>query len=77
MLDNNAKSLAEVEGADLDWPWGPEGAPAVRRHVGSGSGGYADLIFLHAAEQLFGETNAQLTYKNLRSVSYRALLELE
>lgn len=67
MLANSNKCLSEVEGCELDWPWGDAQAPGIRGHVGSGSGGYADQIFLFAAEQLFGETNAPLVYRNLRS----------
>lgn len=68
MLDVSNKALSDIPGAELDWPWGAlgEAPPALRRHIGSGSGGYADHVFLYAAEQLFGQTNAQLVYKNLR-----------
>ncbi|CAB3234712.1 unnamed protein product [Arctia plantaginis] len=76
MLENNNKSLRDVPGMELDWPWEAlgEGSPLVRRHVGSGSGGYADQVFLYAAEQLFGEGNAQLTYKNLRNPDFREVV---
>lgn len=65
MLDNSGTSLSEVASAELDWPWG-EGGAALRGRPGSGSGGFADHVFLHAAEQLFGDTNVPLVYKNLR-----------
>ncbi|XP_045445685.1 probable cytosolic Fe-S cluster assembly factor GJ13047 [Melitaea cinxia] len=73
MLENGGQCLSEVEGADVDWPWGEPEAQgvAVRAHVGSGSGGYADHVFLYAAEQLFGETGVQLAYKNLRNPDFR------
>ncbi|KAI8435348.1 hypothetical protein MSG28_003673 [Choristoneura fumiferana] len=59
--------------APLDWPWG--GPPAgLRGHAGSGSGGYADHIFLYAAEQLFGESKAPLVYKNLRNPDFREVV---
>lgn len=76
MLEANSKPLADVDSVPLDWPWGappspppapaPPQGPGLRRHLGSGSGGYADQIFLYAAEQLFGESDAPLVYKNLR-----------
>jgi hypothetical protein len=66
MLGNTGKSLEEAAECELDWPWGDDGAPGLCRHVGSGSGGYADQIFLYAAEQLFGQSDAPLVYKNLR-----------
>ncbi|KAG6448676.1 probable cytosolic Fe-S cluster assembly factor GL21135 [Manduca sexta] len=67
------KSLSEVESVPLDCPWpeSPGAAPALRRHGGSGSGGYADHVFTYAAEVLFGEANAKLVYKNLRNPDFR------
>ncbi|CAH0406693.1 unnamed protein product [Chilo suppressalis] len=70
MLDNSSMSLSDATAGELEWPWGgEEQVPTITRHIGSGSGGYADSIFLHAAEQLFGESNAQLVYRNLRGVT--------
>lgn len=66
MLESSGQNLGDVLGLELDSAWGEAGSGALRRHAGSGSGGYADHVFLHAAEQLFGESNAQLVYKNLR-----------
>ncbi|XP_046965234.1 probable cytosolic Fe-S cluster assembly factor GL21135 [Vanessa cardui] len=71
MLENSGRSLSEIEGTNLDWPWDDSEAPGLKSHIGSGSGGYADHVFLYAAEQLFGETNAQLVYKNLRNPDFR------
>ncbi|XP_059061750.1 probable cytosolic Fe-S cluster assembly factor GL21135 [Achroia grisella] len=72
MLDNTGKSLNALESSELDWPWSEcDGKPALNKHIGSGSGGYADHVFLHAAEQLFGENNATLVYKNLRNPDFR------
>ncbi|XP_045491460.1 probable cytosolic Fe-S cluster assembly factor GL21135 [Colias croceus] len=70
MLSSEGKSLSEVPSADLDWPWG-EGAPGLRSHGSSGSGGFADHLFVYAAEQLFGESSAPLVYKNLRNPDFR------
>ncbi|XP_052759047.1 probable cytosolic Fe-S cluster assembly factor GL21135 [Galleria mellonella] len=72
MLNNSGKSLSEVASSELDWPWSEsDGHPAIRRHLGSGSGGYADHVFSYAAEQLFGESNAPLVYRNLRNPDFR------
>ncbi|KAJ0180273.1 hypothetical protein K1T71_003677 [Dendrolimus kikuchii] len=72
MLESSNKSLNDILGSELDWPWSDsEGPPSLKRHVGSGSGGYADHIFLYAAEHLFGESKAQLIYKNLRNPDFR------
>ncbi|KAJ2952494.1 hypothetical protein O0L34_g6812 [Tuta absoluta] len=71
MLETKSQSLNDIEGVDLDWPWSSEGQPLIRRHIGSGSGGYADQVFLYAAAELFGETEAQLTYRNLRNPDFR------
>lgn len=40
--------------------------PFLKRDIGSGSGGYADNIFLHAAREIFNEEIKNLTYKTLR-----------
>ncbi|KAM3961776.1 putative cytosolic Fe-S cluster assembly factor GL21135 [Aphomia sociella] len=72
MLDNSGRSLSAVEASDLDWPWTEnEAPPMLRRHIGSGSGGYADHVFLYAAEQLFGHSNAPLVYRTLRNPDFR------
>ncbi|PZC81596.1 hypothetical protein B5X24_HaOG212520 [Helicoverpa armigera] len=72
MLDVSGKVLNDVTGVELDWPWGQGDAPpAVRRHIGTGSGGYADHVFLYAAQQLFGGTDAKLVYRNLRNPDFR------
>lgn len=69
MLESSGKCLSDIEGCNLDWPWDDSEGPGIRSHIGSGSGGYADQVFLYAAEALFGESNAPLVYKNLRYVS--------
>ncbi|CAG9783417.1 unnamed protein product [Diatraea saccharalis] len=74
MLGNSNMSLSEAADGELENPWGTEEdgtPPSIKRHIGSGSGGYADHVFLYAAEHLFGETNARLVYKNLRNPDFR------
>ncbi|XP_041977680.1 probable cytosolic Fe-S cluster assembly factor GL21135 [Aricia agestis] len=69
MLDNSGLSLADCTSAALDAAWG--GAAGLHGRPGSGSGGWADHVFAHAAEQLFGESDAPLVYKNLRNPDFR------
>ncbi|KOB67841.1 putative cytosolic Fe-S cluster assembly factor [Operophtera brumata] len=45
MLGTAGKSLSELPSCELDWPWSVDAPPILRRHIGSGSGGYADQIF--------------------------------
>ncbi|XP_063377752.1 probable cytosolic Fe-S cluster assembly factor GI11683 [Cydia fagiglandana] len=66
-----AGELGDAPPSPLDWPWGEPPGAGLRRHVGSGSGGYADHIFLYAAEHLFGDTKAELVYRNLRNPDFR------
>ncbi|XP_063619986.1 probable cytosolic Fe-S cluster assembly factor GI11683 [Cydia splendana] len=63
--------LGDAPLSPLDWPWGEPPGAGLRGHVGTGSGGLADHIFLYAAEQLFGETKAELVYRNLRNPDFR------
>lgn len=74
MLDKDGKSLEDCNNSVLDWPWKVEGEALLKRHIGTGSGGYADHIFLYAAEQLFGESNIPLVYKNLRNPDFREVI---
>ncbi|KAL0893550.1 hypothetical protein ABMA27_013740 [Loxostege sticticalis] len=72
MLGNSNMSLSDAPAGSLDAAWGAdEGPPGPRGRAGSGSGGYADHIFVHAAQQLFGESNVQLVYRNLRNPDFR------
>ncbi|CAK1552643.1 unnamed protein product [Leptosia nina] len=73
MLSNEEKSLADLECANLDWPWEASDESGVWGHAGSGSGGYSDGVFMHAAEQLFGVTNPSMEYKNLRNPDFRVV----
>jgi iron only hydrogenase large subunit-like protein len=65
MLVQN-KSLSSIEPCPLDSPWDMGPSRGLLKHRGSGSGGYADHVFLHAAKQLFGDCEPQLEYKTLR-----------
>jgi hypothetical protein len=68
LLESEGQSLAEMDSVPLDFPWSKTqpSRPPLLSHQGSGSGGYADLIFLHAARELFGNSQPELQYKSLR-----------
>lgn len=68
LLQCENQSLASMDLVPLDFPWSKTFAssPSLMSHRGSGSGGYADLIFLHAARELFGNSHPDLRYKSLR-----------
>ncbi|CAK1582205.1 unnamed protein product [Parnassius mnemosyne] len=80
MLESSGKSLCEVPGAELERVWGEdeegagEGGAVLMGHAGSGSGGYAHHVFLHAAQQLFGETDVPVVYRNLRNPDFKELV---
>lgn len=75
MLDKEGKSLVEFEVGSFDWPW-TEKSPEnfVVAHETSGSGGYSDYIFKHAAKVLFNEEISELNYKNLRNPDFREII---
>ncbi|XP_068081685.1 probable cytosolic Fe-S cluster assembly factor GK14772 [Anabrus simplex] len=73
MLETDGHHLSEVNEAPIDWPW-EEPKPLNNElwgHVGSGSGGYADHIFIHAAKELFGLEPSEFQYKTLRNPDFR------
>ncbi|CAH2074676.1 unnamed protein product, partial [Iphiclides podalirius] len=72
MLEGSGRSLGEVGGAELDAVWG-EAPAGLRGHAGSGSGGFAHHVFVHAAEQLFGLTDPPMVYRNLRNPDFKEL----
>ncbi|CAG5011537.1 unnamed protein product [Parnassius apollo] len=78
MLESSGKSLSEAPAAELELVLEGEGAGAgggaLRAHAGSGSGGYAHHVFVHAAQQLFGETDVPIIYRNLRNPDFKELV---
>lgn len=70
MLIKDGISLDSLDKSTFSQPWllksDCEISPLLTRHIGSGSGGYADHIFRYAAKELFGEEIEKLEYKNLR-----------
>ncbi|CAH1961727.1 unnamed protein product [Acanthoscelides obtectus] len=80
MLQGEGLSLVDAPEGRLTQPWIPEdgqggagdGEVRLRRHVGSGSGGYADHIFKYATKELFGEdVSLPLEYKQLRNPDFK------
>ncbi|XP_063225793.1 probable cytosolic Fe-S cluster assembly factor v1g210509 isoform X2 [Bacillus rossius redtenbacheri] len=74
LLQAEGVELGGVGPASLDCPWGA--AQGLWSHRGSGSGGYADHIFTHAAKELFGEEVPAVQFRTLRNPDFReAVLE--
>lgn len=74
MFTNEGKGLNDFQKGNFDWPWTMK-APEkfVWSHEVTGSGGYSDYIFKHAAKVLFNQNVDQLEYKNLRNPDFREL----
>jgi len=70
LLQSEGHSLGMMDSVPLDFPWSQTQPPGLtlESHQGSGSGGYADLIFIYAAKELFGNSHPELQYKSLRYV---------
>ncbi|KAJ4437290.1 hypothetical protein ANN_17428 [Periplaneta americana] len=73
LLESEGHSLSAVNAVPLDFPWSKiqSSTQSITSHKGSGSGGYADHIFLHAATELFTESEPKLEYKSLRNPDFR------
>lgn len=76
MLTSDEKELNNFDNGDFDWPWTITKIPEnfVWSHETSGSGGYSDYIFKHAAKAFFDEKIESLEYKNLRNPDFRELI---
>lgn len=69
MLMKNNINLETIAGSTFSEPWASgdnEREPQLWRHIGSGSGGYADHIFRYAAKELFDIDNDKIEFKQLR-----------
>lgn len=72
MLENDGTSLKDCESGSFDWPWtSQQSSSFLWSHETSGSGGYSDYIFKHAAKVLFNEDVEHVEYKNLRNPDFR------
>uniref|UniRef100_A0A1B6JNZ4 Iron hydrogenase small subunit domain-containing protein n=1 Tax=Homalodisca liturata TaxID=320908 RepID=A0A1B6JNZ4_9HEMI len=72
MLVAGGCSLVSEESGTVDWPWSGIGGtqehfPPLAGRDGSGSGGWAHHVFLHAAAELFPDCQPDLTFKALRN----------
>lgn len=75
MLSAQNANLLEETPAPLDWPWGTvQPSLSIWSHELSGSGGYSDHIFKHAAKELFNEDINTLEYKNLRNPDFKEVI---
>lgn len=70
MLQNSSISLAGMECLNFSQPWlgdlQLESPIKLHSHLGSGSGGYSYHILKTAAFHLFGITNPDIKFRNLR-----------
>lgn len=75
MLVKEEKTLSQFDQEAFDWPW-TQTKPKhfIWSHETSGSGGYSDYIFKHAAKVLFNEEVTKLEYKNLRNPDFREVI---
>ncbi|XP_011306223.1 probable cytosolic Fe-S cluster assembly factor AAEL012261 [Fopius arisanus] len=73
MLENQGKTLCDVDPASLDTPFTTDDQLHVDlwSHSGSGSGGYADFIFEYAAKHLFQVSDARLELRPLRNPDFQ------
>lgn len=74
MLMKNNINLETIAGSTFSEPWARgdnEREPLLCRHIGSGSGGYADHIFRYAAKELFDIDNDKIEFKQLRNPDFR------
>lgn len=72
MLLTENISLRSLKNSTFSRPWlkndDDSAIPSLHSHIGSGSGGYSDYIFINSAKELFGiscDTN-NIEYKALR-----------
>ncbi|KAF5292594.1 hypothetical protein FQA39_LY13927 [Lamprigera yunnana] len=74
MLQSSDKSLGSIEKVCYAEPWKKADEVTflmLNRHIGSGSGGYADHILKRVSKELFGIEYGNLQYKNLRNPDFR------
>lgn len=75
MLMKESKVLGDFQAESFDWPWtSSEPTNFVWSHEFSGSGGYSDYIFKHAAKEIFNEEVTELHYKNLRNPDFKEVI---
>ncbi|CAH0394004.1 unnamed protein product [Bemisia tabaci] len=75
LLSSSNLDLADMPSSSVDWPWNAKPPDyQVSRHIGSGSGGYAHQIFLHAAKILHPNIEPHLDFKPLRNIDFREVI---
>ncbi|XP_028138259.1 probable cytosolic Fe-S cluster assembly factor AGAP009023 [Diabrotica virgifera virgifera] len=77
MLMKDNISLDTLENGKFSQPWNSlteEIVPSLVKHIGSGSGGYADHIFKYAARDLFSEDCDHLEYKSVRNPDFKEVI---
>nr|XP_051686852.1 cytosolic iron-sulfur assembly component 3 [Oryctolagus cuniculus] len=71
LLEEEGVSLLELEPTPLDSPSSSCSAQEPTSHRGGGSGGYLEHVFRHAARELFGIQDAEVTYRPLRNKDFQ------
>lgn len=69
MLSKDGILLNMLENGKFSQPWSVDNieiTPKLHRYRGSGSGGYADNIFLYALKEIFNEELTKIQYRSLR-----------
>lgn len=78
MLQKENIELSTLGNSTLSQPWSSEEnndhLPKLVKHIGSGSGGYADYIFKYAAKELFDIECENLKYKTLRNDDFKEIV---
>uniref|UniRef100_A0A1B6CJK3 Iron hydrogenase small subunit domain-containing protein n=1 Tax=Clastoptera arizonana TaxID=38151 RepID=A0A1B6CJK3_9HEMI len=73
LMQSQSVQLADEEPVELDWLWSEFIQPPLQSHIGSGSGGYAQHIFLNAAKVLFPNVVSNLNLRVLRNQDFQEL----
>ncbi len=78
MMEEKEVGLSSLQSSPLDDLFGREEEEAyrnviVRGNAGSGSGGYAEEVFVHAARELYGETPT-IRYRTMRNADFKELV---
>lgn len=72
MLEKDGCNFEALPQTEFSTPWLEKAGDTVpvemTKREGSGSGGYSDHIFKHAAKELFGVEVTNLQYHNLRYI---------
>lgn len=63
LLNEQNILLPELSASELDYPWGNHSGTVIWGHSGSGSGGYAHHVLVHAAREILSEELTELKWQ--------------